>query len=177
MNQIIVGVDTHKSNHVAVAINAQGARLGSLTIPTTSPGGSSRPVLCLMILSVVFGILVFRVLKLGRTTIKTGNHHLQQEMRRFLLSSLRRERCQIKSELVHFRPLMSAGDRIGLRPLRTEKVRVDVDAYQSALEPRSANLGLTLSFQASDVTRFTKAWFSAHQYGMYLHIRKDSDHH
>jgi hypothetical protein len=38
MDQIIVGVDTHKSNHIAVAINTQGARLGSLTIPTTSQG-------------------------------------------------------------------------------------------------------------------------------------------
>ena len=37
---------------------------------------------------------------LVRTTIKTGNHHLQQEMYRFLLSSLRREQCQIKSELI-----------------------------------------------------------------------------
>jgi len=27
MDQIIFGVDTHKSNHVAVAINTQGARL------------------------------------------------------------------------------------------------------------------------------------------------------
>ena len=38
MNQIIIGVDTHKSNHIAVAIDAQGARLGSTTIPTTSQG-------------------------------------------------------------------------------------------------------------------------------------------
>jgi transposase len=38
MDKIIIGVDTHKSNHVAVAINTQGARLGSLTIPTTSQG-------------------------------------------------------------------------------------------------------------------------------------------
>lgn len=36
--QIIVGVDTHKSNHVAVAIGAHGARLGSMTIPTTRKG-------------------------------------------------------------------------------------------------------------------------------------------
>jgi transposase len=35
MDQIIIGVDTHKSNHIAVAINAQGARLGAMTIPTT----------------------------------------------------------------------------------------------------------------------------------------------
>ena len=38
MNQIIIGVDTHKSSHIAVAINTQGAKLGSLTIPTTSQG-------------------------------------------------------------------------------------------------------------------------------------------
>ncbi|WP_237072719.1 IS110 family transposase [Pseudaestuariivita rosea] len=38
MNQIIVGVDTHKSNHIAVAIDAHGARLGSMTIPTTRKG-------------------------------------------------------------------------------------------------------------------------------------------
>ena len=40
MNQIIVGVDTHKSTHAAVAINTQGARLGCLSIPTTSKGYS-----------------------------------------------------------------------------------------------------------------------------------------
>lgn len=28
MDQIIIGVDTHKSNHIAVAISRQGARLG-----------------------------------------------------------------------------------------------------------------------------------------------------
>ena len=38
MNQIIIGVDTHKSNHIAVAINAQGARLGEKSIPTTRQG-------------------------------------------------------------------------------------------------------------------------------------------
>lgn len=40
MDQIIIGVDTHKSNHVAVAITAQGARLGALTIPTSRQGYS-----------------------------------------------------------------------------------------------------------------------------------------
>lgn len=38
MDQIIIGVDTHKSNHIAVAIDAQGARLGAMTIPTTRDG-------------------------------------------------------------------------------------------------------------------------------------------
>lgn len=38
MDQIIIGVDTHKSNHIAVAINTQGTRLGMLTIPTTRQG-------------------------------------------------------------------------------------------------------------------------------------------
>jgi len=38
MDQIIIGVDTHKSNHIAVAINAQGARLGEKSIPTTRHG-------------------------------------------------------------------------------------------------------------------------------------------
>jgi transposase len=38
MEQIIIGVDTHKSNHIAVAINTQGARLGAVTIPTTCEG-------------------------------------------------------------------------------------------------------------------------------------------
>jgi hypothetical protein len=35
------------------------------------------------------------------TTIKTGNHHLIQEMNRSLSSALERERCQITSELIH----------------------------------------------------------------------------
>jgi transposase len=38
MDQIIIGVDTHKSNHVGVAISRQGARLGTITIPTTRQG-------------------------------------------------------------------------------------------------------------------------------------------
>lgn len=38
MDHIIVGVDTHKSNHIAVAIDARGTRLGSTTIPTTRKG-------------------------------------------------------------------------------------------------------------------------------------------
>jgi hypothetical protein len=28
MDQTIIGVDTHKSNHIAVAIDSQGTRLG-----------------------------------------------------------------------------------------------------------------------------------------------------
>ena len=35
---IIIGVDTHKLTHAAVAISALGARLGSLTIPANSRG-------------------------------------------------------------------------------------------------------------------------------------------
>ena len=38
MDHVIIGVDTHKSNHIAVAIDAYGARLGSTTIPTTQKG-------------------------------------------------------------------------------------------------------------------------------------------
>ena len=35
---IVIGVDTHKSTHVAVAINMQGARLAALSIPATAKG-------------------------------------------------------------------------------------------------------------------------------------------
>jgi transposase len=35
---VIIGVDTHKSTHAAVAISALGARLGSLSIPANSRG-------------------------------------------------------------------------------------------------------------------------------------------
>lgn len=38
MDHVIIGVDTHKENHIAVAINVQGARLGSKTISTTRQG-------------------------------------------------------------------------------------------------------------------------------------------
>ena len=38
MNHVIIGVDTHKANHIAVAIDAQGARLGCTTISTTRKG-------------------------------------------------------------------------------------------------------------------------------------------
>ena len=38
MSQVIIGTDTHKTNHVAVAIDTQGARLGSKTFPVTRQG-------------------------------------------------------------------------------------------------------------------------------------------
>ncbi len=38
MDQVIIGVDTHKDNHVAVAIDTQGARPGSTTVSTTRKG-------------------------------------------------------------------------------------------------------------------------------------------
>ena len=38
MDHVIIGVDTHKDNHIAVAIDAQGARLGCTTISTTRKG-------------------------------------------------------------------------------------------------------------------------------------------
>jgi hypothetical protein len=38
MNHVIIGVDTHKANHIAVAIDAQGVRLGCTTISTTLKG-------------------------------------------------------------------------------------------------------------------------------------------
>ena len=36
--EIIVGVDTHKHVHAAVAIDARGARLGATTIPVSGKG-------------------------------------------------------------------------------------------------------------------------------------------
>ncbi|MGI2036080.1 IS110 family transposase [Rhizobium panacihumi] len=41
MDHIIVGVDTHKANHIAVPINGHGARLGTITIPATRKGYSN----------------------------------------------------------------------------------------------------------------------------------------
>ena len=38
LNAVIVGVDTHKDLHVAVAITVLGARLGTLTVPVTTAG-------------------------------------------------------------------------------------------------------------------------------------------
>ena len=35
---VIVGVDTHKSTHVAVAIDIHGARLATLSIPANPKG-------------------------------------------------------------------------------------------------------------------------------------------
>ena len=47
--KVVVGVDTHKHVHVAVALDALGGRSGGLTIPATTtetatPGSSSGPV-------------------------------------------------------------------------------------------------------------------------------------
>ena len=42
--KIIIGVDTHKDVHAAVAINGIGARLGTLTIPYAPKAtGISKP--------------------------------------------------------------------------------------------------------------------------------------
>ena len=38
MERIIIGVDTHKSEHVAVALTSQGARVASTTVPATREG-------------------------------------------------------------------------------------------------------------------------------------------
>jgi len=35
---VVVGVDTHKLTHTAVAINALGVRLGSVTVPANGTG-------------------------------------------------------------------------------------------------------------------------------------------
>lgn len=37
---IIIGIDTHKATHVAVAIDTQGARLAALSIPANTKGYS-----------------------------------------------------------------------------------------------------------------------------------------
>ena len=36
--EIIIGVDTHKHVHAAVAINALGARVGAMTAPVSAQG-------------------------------------------------------------------------------------------------------------------------------------------
>ena len=36
--EVIVGVDTHKHIHAAVAVNALGARLGAMTVPVGAKG-------------------------------------------------------------------------------------------------------------------------------------------
>ncbi|MPR08452.1 IS110 family transposase, partial [Microvirga tunisiensis] len=36
--EIIIGIDTHKEAHAAVAINGLGARLGAMTLPASSRG-------------------------------------------------------------------------------------------------------------------------------------------
>ena len=38
LGEIIIGVDTHKDVHAAVAINGIGVRLGTLTIPVSPKG-------------------------------------------------------------------------------------------------------------------------------------------
>ena len=39
---VIIGIDTHKDSHVAVAINTQGTRLAALSIPTSPKGYSEQ---------------------------------------------------------------------------------------------------------------------------------------
>lgn len=38
VSEVILGVDTHKDVHVAVALNRLGRRLGEQTVPTTVKG-------------------------------------------------------------------------------------------------------------------------------------------
>jgi transposase len=38
MHPVIIGIDTHKATHVAVAIDTQGTRLAALSIPTNPKG-------------------------------------------------------------------------------------------------------------------------------------------
>jgi transposase len=40
VSRIFVGVDTHKDEHVAVAIDSLGVRLGQRNLPTTNTGYS-----------------------------------------------------------------------------------------------------------------------------------------
>ncbi|WP_420013725.1 hypothetical protein [Tateyamaria sp.] len=55
-----------------------------------------------------------------RTTIKTDNHHLTQEMRRPHSSSLGRGRCQITSRLIQIKTLLEDGGIPALRHFHTE---------------------------------------------------------
>jgi len=38
IHPVIIGIDTHKATHVAVAIDTQGTRLAALSIPTNPKG-------------------------------------------------------------------------------------------------------------------------------------------
>ena len=46
-DDVIVGVDTHKDNHVAVAIDGLGGRLGDIVVPTTIAGFEELLAFCL----------------------------------------------------------------------------------------------------------------------------------
>lgn len=46
-DDVIVGVDTHKDNHVAVAIDGFGGRLGDIIVPTTIAGFEELLAFCL----------------------------------------------------------------------------------------------------------------------------------
>ncbi len=81
------------------------------TLPNSS-ARFSRPVLCLIILSVVFNIVVSFDGSVC-TSIKTDNHHLTQEMCRPHFSLLRRGRCQITSRLIQVRLSMKSSASFG----------------------------------------------------------------
>lgn len=49
-DDVIVGVDTHKDNHVAVAIDGLGGRLGDIIVPTTIAGFEELLAFCLAFL-------------------------------------------------------------------------------------------------------------------------------
>jgi resolvase-like protein len=73
----------------------------------------------------------FSVLWLVRTTIKTGNHHLDQEMRRPRFRSLKWGRCQSKSEPVHMQAAMLAGIAQFERDLLSERVKSGLAAARA----------------------------------------------
>ncbi|WP_454163523.1 IS110 family transposase [Gordonia iterans] len=60
-DDVIIGVDTHKDNHVAVAIDGLGGRLGDVVIPATVAGFDELVTFCLALVGPAGSLIGFGV--------------------------------------------------------------------------------------------------------------------
>jgi transposase len=68
-DDVIVGVDTHKDNHVAVAIDGLGGRLGDTAVPATTAGFEELLAFCLTFLGSAGRLIGFGIEGTGSYSI------------------------------------------------------------------------------------------------------------
>lgn len=77
-DDVIVGVDTHKDNHVAVAIDGLGGRLGDIVVPTTTAGFEELIAFCLGFIGPAGRLIGFGVEGTGSYGVGLARHLRRQ---------------------------------------------------------------------------------------------------